>query len=47
MAYAYSCSVDGGTVDIMRVQGEPVELKLRESGLALVEAGELYALDED
>lgn len=46
VAYAYSCSVNGGTVDIVRVQGEPVELKLRGSGLTLVEAGELYALDE-
>ena len=45
VAYAYSCSVDGDTIDIVRVQGEPVELKLVESGLSLVEPSELYEMD--
>jgi hypothetical protein len=41
--YAYTCSVSGRTIDIVKVTGEPLEVKLRESGLALVEADELYS----
>lgn len=44
--YAYTCSVDARTVDIVKVTGEPLEIKLRESGLALLGAADLYEPDE-
>lgn len=47
VAYAYSCSIDDGTVDIVRVQGEPMELKLQDAGLRLLEAKDLYVVDAD
>lgn len=45
--YAYSCSFDGRTVDVIKVSGEPLEVKLVNTGLSFVDASELYALDED
>lgn len=45
--YAYSCSFDGRTVDVIKVSGEPLEVKLVNTRLAFVDASELYALDED
>ena len=44
--YAYTCCVDSRTVDIIKVTGEPLEIKLRESGLALLTAAALYDPDE-
>ena len=44
--YAYTCCVDSRTVDIIKVTGEPLEIKLRESGLALLTAADLYDPDE-
>lgn len=43
--YAYTCSVDERTVDVIKVTGEPLEIKLRESGLRFLEASDLYAVD--
>ena len=44
--YAYTCCVDSRTVDIIKVTGEPLEIKLRESGLTLLTAADLYDPDE-
>lgn len=39
--YAYACPMGGRTVDIVKVTGEPLAIKLRESGLTMVPAEEL------
>ncbi len=39
--YAYTCPMGGRTVDIVKVTGEPLAIKLRESGLMMVSAEEL------
>ena len=44
--YAYTCCVDTRTIDIIKVTGEPLEIKLRESGLALLTPADLYDPDE-
>lgn len=44
--YAYSCSFNGRTVDVVKVSGEPLEIKLAGTGLTFVPASELYAVDE-
>ena len=33
------------TVDVIKATGEPLEIKLRESGLAFLEAKDLYETD--
>ena len=43
--YAYTCSVDERTIDVIKVTGEPLEIKLRDTGLKLLEPGVLYAAD--
>ena len=44
--YAYSCSLDGRTIDIVKVSGEPLAIKLSDSGLDFVAPEELYCSDE-
>ena len=39
--YAYTCPMGGRTVDIVKVTGEPLAIKLRESGLTMVSSEEL------
>jgi hypothetical protein len=39
--YAYTCPMGGRTIDIVKVTGEPLAIKLRESGLTMVSAEEL------
>ena len=43
--YAYTCSMGERTVDVIKATGEPLEIKLRESGLAFLEAKDLYETD--
>ena len=43
--YAYTCSVDSRTIDVIKVTGEPLEIKLRESGLSLLASSDLYDTD--
>lgn len=43
--YAYTCSVDSRTVDVIKVTGEPLDVKLRESSLALLAPADLYEPD--
>lgn len=43
--YAYTCSMGARTVDVIKATGEPLEIKLRESGLAFLEAKDLYETD--
>lgn len=44
--YAYTCSVDDKTIDVIKATGEPLEIKLRESGLNFLTAEQIYAPDE-
>lgn len=44
--YAYGCSIGGRAVNIIRVSGEPLDVKLRDCGLDQLVPAELYALDE-
>ena len=46
VAYAYSCSPDDRTVDVVKVSGEPIDIKLMESGLSCLEPEDLYVPDE-
>ena len=41
--YAYTCPMGGRTIDIVKVTGEPLAIKLCESGLTMVSAEELCA----
>ncbi|MDO4848565.1 MAG: amino acid-binding protein [Coriobacteriia bacterium] len=43
--YAYTCSLGERAVDVIKATGEPLEIKLRESGLAFLEAKDLYQVD--
>lgn len=43
--YAYTCSMGERTVDVIKATGEPLEIKLRESGLAFLKAKDLYETD--
>lgn len=43
--YAYTCSMGERTVDVIKATGEPLEIKLRESGLKFLEAKDLYLVD--
>lgn len=43
--YAYTCSMGDRTVDVIKATGEPLEIKLRESGLKFLEASDLYLVD--
>ena len=43
--YAYTCSMGDRTVDVIKATGEPLEIKLRDSGLAFLEAKDLYETD--
>lgn len=43
--YAYTCSLGERTVDVIKATGEPLEIKLRESGLSFLEAKDLYQVD--
>lgn len=44
--YAYSCSLDGRTIDVVKVSGEPLVIKLSDSGLVFLAPEELYCSDE-
>ncbi|WP_455136932.1 hypothetical protein [Thermophilibacter sp.] len=44
--YAYACSLGGRTVDVIHVSGEPLDVKLAETGLALLDGDDLYVADE-
>lgn len=43
--YAYSCPVPGGVADVVKVSGEPLEVKLAQTGLTLLDAADLYVTD--
>lgn len=43
LEYAYTCSIEGRTIDIIKVTGEPLEVKLQESNLVMVPADQIYA----
>ncbi len=43
--YAYTCSVDNRTIDVVKVTGEPLEIKLRDTGLTFLSAEQLYQTD--
>ena len=45
--YAYGCSVGDRAVDVIKVTGEPLEVKLAETGLRLLSGADLYVVDED
>lgn len=45
--YAYTCSLGQRTVDVIKVTGEPLEIKLRESGLDFLRPEEIYRPDEE
>ncbi len=45
--YAYSCSLDNKTVDIVKVTGEPLQVKLGDCGLKLLSPDEVYVVDEE
>jgi len=44
--YAYSCSLGGRTIDVVKVSGEPLVIKLSDSGLVFLAPEELYRSDE-
>ena len=43
--YAYGCTIDGRVVDMIKVSGEPLEIKLSDCGLRLLAPSELYDTD--
>lgn len=45
--YAYSCPVPRGVADVIKVSGEPLEVKLAQTGLTLLEASDLYVADDE
>lgn len=45
--YAYSCPIEGRTVSLIKVSGEPLEVKLGGAGLTLLAPKDLYVPDED
>ncbi len=45
--YAYSCSLDNKTVDVVKVTGEPLQVKLGDCGLKLLSPDEVYVVDEE
>lgn len=45
--YAYSCPIEGRTVSLIKVSGEPLEVKLGDAGLTLLAPHDLYVTDED
>lgn len=45
--YAYSCPIEGRTVSLVKVSGEPVEVKLADAGLSLLAPEDLYVVDEE
>ncbi|WP_455138836.1 hypothetical protein [Thermophilibacter sp.] len=44
--YAYACFLAGRTVDVIHVSGEPLAVKLAETGLELLDGADLYEPDE-
>lgn len=45
--YAYSCSVGDRVIDVIRVSGEPLAVKLSQTGLDLLSPSELYLPDPE
>lgn len=45
--YAYSCSFGNRAVDVVKVSGEPLEVKLAQTGLTLLDGPDLYETDDE
>lgn len=45
--YAYCCSLEGRTVDLVKVSGEPLSVKLASCGLDFLAPSDLYDVDQD
>ncbi|MBM6774865.1 hypothetical protein [Olsenella profusa] len=45
--YAYCCSLGSRVVDLIKVSGEPLAVKLAQTGLVFLDAAELYVPDEE
>lgn len=43
--YAYTCSINDRTIDVIKATGEPLEIKLHESGLSLLNGSDIYVVD--
>lgn len=44
--YAYSCPIGERVIDVIKVSGEPLQVKLADTGLTLLDGSALYAPDE-
>ena len=45
--YVYTCSLAGRVVDVVKVSGEPLAVKLDECGLDLLSPCDLYRVDDE